>query len=298
MQSELLLEKFQTAEKKLSEYSKLTGPGFYLKVKRLRLLGIKYVLFELCHRLKIQLHINTNLFFGKKMRLPLHDEAIKYLYFFGSLQKTEIQLIVFLIKNLSETDVFYDVGANYGFYSLLAKEVAPDCAVHVFEPQASLQEYLQQNLPAVKRNQIALTDTVGSIDFYEGFDTGASGKSSTKLESVSSRKETYQKVTVESTTLDEYIKTNAIPTFIKIDVEGAEISVLRGARQLLKKHKPTIAMEVWLGNKQQDDTHKATDLLLSLGYKEYDIDSSGELTEITPSNEKGRSYVNRVFKKE
>ena len=74
----------------------------------------------------------------------------------------EYKLTKFFIKNLKEDDIFYDIGANYGFYSCLAAEFCKE--VHLFEPIPFIFDNLKNNFKNhqnVFLNNIALSDKKG-----------------------------------------------------------------------------------------------------------------------------------------
>ncbi|MEK7075245.1 MAG: FkbM family methyltransferase [Patescibacteria group bacterium] len=191
----------------------------------------------------------AKLFFGEKMYLtipPYYD-----ILFYGAFVATdpEVRLTKFFINNLNENDVFFDLGANYGYYSLLAsKLVGSQGKVFSFEPDPENFIFLKKN----KRENIsilnkAVTDLNGVVDFYTKRLAKDKMNSAIDIENsrISSKDELYRKITVESITLDDFCSKNKIyPDFIKIDVEGAEEKVLKGAQEILKNQSPIIAMEV------------------------------------------------------
>ena len=64
-------------------------------------------------------------------------------------------------------------------------------------------------------------------------------------------------VTVRTMTIDAYVETGPVPTFIKIDVEGHEPAVLQGARKTIETYSPTIIFEMWESHwKRFEETFK------------------------------------------
>jgi FkbM family methyltransferase len=113
----------------------------------------------------------------------LNDGDATFLYFFGVLFGDEINIIKFLIKNLKENDIFYDIGANYGFYTLLAQEFITTGEIHSFEPNPNIFKLLKENvkLDLFKNtflNELALSDKKGESEFYNLDIKGHSGASS------------------------------------------------------------------------------------------------------------------------
>lgn len=131
--------------------------------------------------------------------------------------------------------VVYDVGANTGFYTLLAaRRAGPDGAVHAFEPNprnlAPLREHVRLNrFDRVTVHPVALADRAGEMAFSD------SGSFTGRLTEQGALR-------VAVATLDQIAgeRRAAPPTVMKIDVEGAELSVLRGGRELIERHRPVI----------------------------------------------------------
>jgi len=127
----------------------------------------------------------------------------------------------------------FDVGANVGAYTLLfARWAGPDGRVVAFEPApasaAGLRRHMKLNGLArgVDVIECAVSDTVGSASFDSD---GASGANA--LTSANGGRGV---ITVETTTIDAFCASrNLRPDVIKIDVEGVELDVLKGARATL-----------------------------------------------------------------
>lgn len=142
-----------------------------------------------------------------------------------------------LARELRPGHVFYDIGANAGFFSLLgSKCVGEKGHVFAFEP-------LPENIETIKNqlelNQItnctlveaAVSGGVGEIKLY----TEKNTHTATVKPRVSTRKSVRM---VRCITLDEFVKTALPPDFIKMDIEGAEIMALRGSAGILQSERP------------------------------------------------------------
>jgi FkbM family methyltransferase len=141
----------------------------------------------------------------------------------------EFKLISQYIKT---NDHLADVGANMGFYSVwMSKFVSTLGKIHSFEPDQDNYRRLIKNVELnnlqniVLPNNIAVSDYDGKLKFTVGLD----GENHIAL---NSKQDTIQ---VDSLSLDAYAKQHHISHFayVKIDVEGFEYNVLRGADQLL-----------------------------------------------------------------
>lgn len=146
--------------------------------------------------------------------------------------------------------VCVDVGANIGLVSLGLSSLTPDGRTYAFEPSPSARTWLDANLAAnavtnVETFGIALSDRVGTVDFHdvpfftagsftseEGAYLGSDAVGSTLVE-------------VPCRTLDGFLEESSVlrVDVIKIDVEGAEMSVLDGAARTLAEHRPVVVME-------------------------------------------------------
>jgi FkbM family methyltransferase len=140
---------------------------------------------------------------------------------------------------------FFDVGANWGFYVLLAaKHRDAGCEVVAFEPHpqsaAELRSQIELNRVANARvMQAALSDRAGEIDFS---DTGSAiGQ---KLASLNDSHRGARTIRVPAMTLDEAAREFGPPDLVKIDVEGAENLVLAGAAAVLAQNRPVLLVEV------------------------------------------------------
>jgi FkbM family methyltransferase len=208
-------------------------------------------------------------FWGRDIYVYLADDDASALYFFNTLIK-------FLIQNFKNDDIFYDIGANYGFYTLLAQEFITKGEIHAFEPNPKIFKLLRENsrVDIYKNtflNEIALSDKTGEIEFYDREISRHSGGSSLIKHQHFLK---YKVIKVKTTTLDDYILNHKPPTIMKIDVEGGESLVLKGGLELLKKYSPIIIMEFL-----PDDLHReAVNILFNSGYRAFKIDNDGNLS--------------------
>lgn len=136
-----------------------------------------------------------------------------------------------VVERLQRGDVFYDVGANQGFMTLLgARRVGPEGYVYAFEPLpdnvAKIGELMAANdIRNVHVVSAAVTESTGQAKLF--------ATHSDKTPSVIRAARGGEGVDVSTVTLDEFAATHRPPTVVKIDVEGAEHLVFDGASQLL-----------------------------------------------------------------
>lgn len=172
----------------------------------------------------IEIALDANL----KMKINLVDFVSYHIYARGYYEEDTVRAIQSILE---PGMTFFDIGAHFGQYTLIgAAAVRPAGTVHAFEPGPEQMSYLKHNvalnqLDNVVLNQIALGDRIGEIEFSIG----------PKVNLGSSRiGATWDKtIKVEMTTLDAYCDTHDLSKIdvVKLDVEGAEMLVLEGARK-------------------------------------------------------------------
>jgi FkbM family methyltransferase len=231
--------------------------------------------------------ISTKLFYGKSMNIALPASTDIYLTG-GKSHSSEIRLAKFLIKNLDNSNHFLDIGAHFGYFTLLASElVGENGNVLSFEPTSKSYRLLEMNIASlknVKAQQKAISNSIEPIIFYEFPNLHSEYNTSdiTQFENetwYTNSKPT--KVEVETTTIDTITKDGLFnPQIIKIDVEGAEYNVISGGHTFFKTHSPLIVMEYLEPNRKNETHKKALNLLLSLGYNSYIITNEGTIEPI------------------
>jgi FkbM family methyltransferase len=161
--------------------------------------------------------------------------------------QSERAVQMYLRARLRPRMVFYDLGANFGFFSLIAARlVGPEGRVFAFEPEASLMERIKANVERNGLKNVTLVDAAiwsesGSVTFHRS-DCGTSPDRGTGH--VAQKAGSEVGIQVRSVALDDFIRQNPAPDVIKCDVEGAELEAFRGAGRLLEQHKPLVICEV------------------------------------------------------
>lgn len=184
-----------------------------------------------------------------RVQLRIDDWVQRLVYFFGiyEFEKAESYLWMDYAR---ESNYILDIGSNFGYYSLLACDVNPDCKVLAFEPAPDMFRALQHNLNLnhylnVEPLNIGLSDRMGRFDFFvaDSKHTGMSGLS--MPDGVGGRK-----IEVDVSTVDKILndKPSFIPELIKIDVEGNELNVLLGMHETLKHARPVFFIEIYERN--------------------------------------------------
>jgi FkbM family methyltransferase len=176
-------------------------------------------------------------------------------------------------KKINKGTIVLDLGANVGYYSLLASIlVGPRGMVFSFEPLPRniyfLKKHIQlNNIKNVRVIEAAVSDCDGFANFYvEGSDRYSSSKGYISLNG---------KLIVKKVSLDRlYNKGDIpIPDYIKIDVEGGEMLVLLGAKEILSNFHPII----FLATHSELIHSQCCDFLVSLGYEVEAIDKENNI---------------------
>jgi FkbM family methyltransferase len=159
----------------------------------------------------------------------------------GTYEQTVQELFV---KFLKPGTIVFDVGANYGFYAILASREGAD--VFAFEPDKENAEALARHADLnglrfhIHIVPSAVYSYTGNIALEPPEVEGSHGNAHTRPQESQSVNAVY----VPCTTLDDFIRTNPQPDLIKIDVEGAESEVLKGADQLFRSRRPYVLCEI------------------------------------------------------
>ena len=130
-----------------------------------------------------------------------------------------------------------DVGAYRGTILRQMAAIATKGKVYAFEPVPMNYCYLKKRFPKAIIYDFALSDISGSHQFY--YATGRPARSSLIQREYPDKNERIKTFSVRSECLDNVIPLDVPIHFIKIDVEGLELKVLRGAEKIIRKHKPS-----------------------------------------------------------
>lgn len=212
---------------------------------------------------------------------------------------------IVLEKLLKQGDVFADVGANIGYFSLVAaRSVGAGGEVHAFEPDdehfdlltRNIKQNGYQNIFPVKK---AVSDKSGVARFYRDPKNMCAHSLA--------KKEGGEVSNVETIPLDEYFKNKQVD-IAKIDVEGFEPAVLRGMTEIFECNgNITLIFEFYPNamKRSGEDPERFLRHLASQGFSLFRIDAGGALSNISESDftvlargDGMRKLINIVAKKE
>lgn len=197
------------------------------KLKAIIPKSIKYKLLKIWHILKPPKIKLTKLIDSGSLFVV----ASKMEYYRIANYGDEFEIIHKVLAQVKKGDIFFDIGSCLGLYAIHAGMLGSN--VYAFEPDPGNRKRLKKNIRLNKlRKNItvldwAVTDHTGSVDL---FTDGINGNSPS-LKEVGAR----GSVTVKANSIDNAVELREIPSpdLIKIDVEGAEILVIKGMQKVL-----------------------------------------------------------------
>ena len=227
---------------------------------------------------------NVKTFWGAEMHIRL-PAAMDIFLLGGKTHDSELRLTRFMIQQLSPGDQVADIGAHYGFFSLLAAELTgPHGRVEAFEASTNTFNVLQGNQKdksQINAHHLAINDFDGHLDFYE-FPT-LYAEYNTMRPSQFAEQKWYRKHPpkvrqVPAMTFDTFCTHFTFqPAFIKIDVEGAEDKVIAGMTQVIANDRPIIVIE-YLAETRLNGAHQlAAKKLNESGFSAHRIKANGDL---------------------
>lgn len=164
-------------------------------------------------------------------------------YLTGALH--EPQLTRLLITELNEHDVFFDVGANLGWFTLLGDRICTRGEVHSFEIDPTLTALMLDSLNLNPQltphfiNNVAVVTTQQKLAKFNAIQTGNRSTNQAYRERYGAG------IRVGGISLDDYCSVmQCAPSFIKIDIEGGEVGAIEGMKTLLKTERPKLVIEL------------------------------------------------------
>jgi FkbM family methyltransferase len=180
---------------------------------------------------------------------------------------------------LSSNSNCIDVGSHYGKYLEAFCRLAPHGSHLAIEPLPEYAKTLRSNFPSASVYELALGADSGHIEFHRV--VNLEGWSGLKLSSYPGKYET-EVLNVQISTLDGLLADDYKPDLIKIDVEGAELDVLKGGINTLTKHRPYIVFEHFVNAYRPYGITPADIynlLCCKLDYRIFTIDGVGPLSQ-------------------
>lgn len=228
---------------------------------------VKHVAHRIWERMRNRERVVIATIDGITYELDLRELIDSHLYYAGGFEPASANAIR---KMCRRGHIVLDIGANVGCHTLtMARLAGATGRVFAFEPMPWARAKLEKNLSLnsfsnVRVVKLGLSDTPGVASVH--FRSSWSLNGAENVEAPESTAAT----TIEFVRLDDYVAAEKIRgvDFVKLDVDGYEPKVLRGARKTLADYRPTLLMELARYPREaQDDTIEAMlSLLAELGY--------------------------------
>lgn len=205
----------------------------------------------------------------RRVRAALGDASWR------ELQDEHAMRIVLAAALRSDSNAI-DVGANVGGVLAEIARIAPSGRHIAYEPIPELHGRLQERFPQIEVRRAALSDTSGQAEFAHVLGTPAySGLR--RREDLPADAGEVRTISVQTERLDDTLPAGYVPALLKIDVEGAELSVLRGATETLHRHRPYVIFEHGLGGADLYGSRSSElfDLLDDCGLRIFDLTGDG-----------------------
>jgi len=193
-------------------------------------------------------------------------------YALGSVSMAEQDA---LAKHLRLGDVFFDIGANVGFFAVIAaKLVGPKGKVYAFEPFAKSAEAIRGNAKRNGLDSVTVLQCAISSESRTGVLSLVGDSATFSLTSSDGAPAPETTTSVSIRVIDDLIKEKQVepPNLVLIDVEGAELGVLQGMRKTIEDYAPVIICEVHGLGKQFIE--QVANVLTPHGYRASQLDGS------------------------
>lgn len=211
------------------------------------------------------------------------------LYRGEQFEKIEINIAA---EYINSDSTVLDIGANIGLHALHFSAVAKNGLVIACEPQPKTFKTLekniyQNNIKNIVPLNVAIADTAKIANFYVMTDDAYSSLIDT------GRKVLNEKIKVLCTTIDGLLGEIKVD-FVKIDVEGLELSVLHSMRNLIQRNHPVIFCEIYKGKLESYNPQDTISYLENMGYSVSRI-IDGVMVEFCSGSQHEDQYYNYFF---
>jgi FkbM family methyltransferase len=217
-----------------------------------------------------------------------NDDSVARDYYWNGADAFESTSLKLWTQLARQSPTILDIGSYTGVYSLAAAATSPAAKVHAFEALDRVYNRVLINkhanhLENIITHNAAVSDCNGTSVFNLFSGEGILVTGSSLLDKNSGGREVYETKLVQTVALDSMLDQFVRPRLVKIDVEGAETLVLKGAAQLIQQHRPDILIEVLSKSTVNDCCHLWNDV----PYNYFSInDVTGEIVQhdqLTPA---------------
>ncbi len=238
---------------------------------------------------------------NRKFKMKHYGYQVENMVFWYGLEKGfEKESIKLWMKLCEDAKLIFDIGANTGLYSLVAKAINPDVKVYAFEPVKRIADKLKYNVALnkydIKVVEKAVSNSDGSAVIYDHNIEHIYSATLNKHFNYSERGSV--ETVIETIKLDTFIEQNKIEeiSLIKMDVETLEPEVLEGFSNYLQMYKPAMLIEVL----NDEVGGRVYEQIKNLGYLFFNINESGSVKKqdmITKSEHSNFLFCNQITAK-
>ena len=215
--------------------------------------------------------------FGAEFRVNTADFIDRFIYYVGVW---EPNVVAFVSRRLARGDVFVDVGANIGHHTLLASSLVGDGTVVAIEASPRVFRILEANLARnnaknVRAINVGASDKAGAIRLYQGYERNLGSTTVFPVGELECE--------VQALPLDEILTPEELSRarVIKIDVEGAEATVLKGMRHIIEHGRPDLEILVELDRDRLTSQQSSLDHVIaefrSNGFFPYSLENDYDM---------------------
>lgn len=231
------------------------------------------ILGAVAARLNTPVRTTARTFWDERLTTVYPEQVSMHIHRYGFFEEGLTRMFLDYLK---PGMTFIDIGAHMGYFTLLGAALVGDTGqVHSFEPTRSTFDVLRgntQHRPNVHPQNLAVYSSDTNVRFndfglaFAAFNSLRGGR----LDEATLAKLPCNKYDVQAVTLDHYVQQHGLrPDLIKIDAEGVEPEILRGAADTLRTVRPMLTLEV--GDLKTADIADSSDVVRNLvdefGYK-------------------------------
>jgi len=215
---------------------------------------------------------NVNLFFGEQMKIVFPEQVSEMLFMHHFF---EYNLTSTILLHLKPGMIFVDVGAHFGYFTLLASYILKKSgSVHSFEATKRTFDILKLNTKIKQNitvNNLAAWSKNTELEFFDYGEVFAGYNSFTnpKKRNIHDKG---KKFMIKTNRLDDYFR-EEMPDFVKIDAESSEIFVVKGMEKIINEKPPIITIEVGDYNEGEHKSKECIDFLLDRNYDMYEFNN-------------------------
>ena len=232
-----------------------------------------------------------------KFGLRLSDHIGSQIFWHGLYSR---DVLAVAAKCLKPSQIVVDAGANIGEFSVFAAKRVPQGCVHAFEPFSGVREDLENNVALngfsnLRVHPIALGSRSERVPIFAANAIASDGAVNQGMNTLFKADGFAPVEMISIEVLDEWADRNDVPKidFVKIDVEGAEKSVLEGGRGIIRRSKPLMIIECNPVTSQRAgyEASELLDCVRSLGYSIRNIGHSGQTSGLEPGDPASRDVL-------